>query len=846
MDESPASQIDLGRIAEELSLTEEQVRNVAALLDEGNTVPFITRYRKERTGNLDEEKIRGVQKALRAERQLAERAATILRLIETQGKLTPALRKAILAARSLKRLEDLYLPFRPKRTSRALRARERGLAPLAEAVWSASADIADLPQAAAAFLSPENELPDAAAVLAGVSDILAERIGEDAEVRARCRRIAERTGRLQVSATPAGKESGQEYRDYFRFSEAVRSIPPHRVLAINRGEKAGALRVRFVWDTARALTELVIFLRLNDHPHGEFLQRCTEDAVSRLIGPALEREIRREMTDTAEQHAITVFARNLRNLLLQPPVKDCRILAIDPGFRTGCKVAVLDECGHCLADDVLYITGSQTKRAAAAEKLAQLLQQHGCQLVAIGNGTACRETEEIVAEVIQTRLPEVRYLIVNEAGASIYSTSAMARREFPDRDATVRGTISIGRRLLDPLSELVKIEPQHIGVGLYQHDLNSKRLKESLDEVVESCVNFVGVDLNTASPALLRYVSGFNQLIARRVVEWREQHGRFTTREQLKEVPGIGEATFTQAAGFLKIRDGGEILDATWIHPESYPATRELLKRLSLEPTDLLNGPSTVQTLQEKFAQIDREALAGELQIGCPTLDDIMEALLKPGRDPRADFAGPIFKQGILKLDDLQEGMELRGTVLNVVDFGAFVDVGLKESALVHISQMANRYIASPHDLFAVGDIVTVWVLGIDYERKRVSLTTLSPEQQRRRQEQTALRGRRKKRGKPPSPAGSPTAPALPVSSSASLSVTSISSTGKTISAETGTDAVPSAPDPAEIAPTVSVGSPAESATAATGPAVSLPSAEQSGLTENPPLTDDLPKTDET
>jgi len=728
MDAVPDIVIDFARAADKLGLQEEQVRSVTALLDEGNTVPFITRYRKERTGNLDEEQIRAAQKEIGSQRQLAERAQTILRLIEGQGKLTPALKKAILAAQSMKRLDDLYLPFRPKRTSRANEARKRGLAPLAEAVWNQDAQVASLEASASAYISAEKDLPDTAAVLQGVSDILAERISEDADARACCRRIAGKTGRLKVSATKSGRESGEEYRDYFKFSESVRSIPPHRVLAINRGEKAGHLRVKFTWDEARAQTELVIRMRLNDHRHSEYLTRCLADAIARLIGPSLEREIRREITDNAEQHAIGVFARNLRNLLLQPPVKGQRILAIDPGFRTGCKVAALDEYGTPLAHDVVHVKGSDEKRKAAVETLVGLLKQHDCRLVAIGNGTACRETEELVSQVIRDHLPDVRYLIVNEAGASIYSTSAIARSEFPDQDATVRGTISIGRRLLDPLSELVKIEPQHIGVGLYQHDLNAKRLKESLDEVVESCVNYVGVELNTASASLLRYVSGFNQLIARRVIEWREQHGRFTNREQLKQVTGIGEVTFTQAAGFLKIRDGDERLDSTWIHPESYSATNRLLEKLDISPETLLQAGAGAQELADRFNTIDRRDVAGELNIGRPTLDDIIDALLRPGRDPRADLPGPVFRQGILTLDDLAEGMELRGTVLNVVDFGAFVDVGLKQSGLVHVSQLADRYVNSPHDVVSVGDVVTVWVLGVEKERKRVSLSMVPPE----------------------------------------------------------------------------------------------------------------------
>jgi uncharacterized protein len=518
------------------------------------------------------------------------------------------------------------------------------------------------------------------------------------------------------------------------------------VLALNRGEHSGILKVKFDWDGPQVVAEVVRMLRLSDHRFGEFLFRCVNDALDRMIQPSLERELRREITERAESHAVAVFARNLRNLLLQPPLPGRRVLAVDPGFRTGCKVIVLDETGLPLAREVIYVTGSDEKRVASKSRLAALLTEHNTRLIAIGNGTACRETEELVAEMFAELLPDAQYVVVNEAGASIYSTSAVAREEFPNDDATVRGTISIGRRLQDPLSELVKIEPQHLGVGMYQHDVSSKSLQETLDQVIESCVNFVGVDLNTASASLLRYVSGLNQLTARRVVEWRTEHGRFLRREQLLEVSGVGDASYTQAAGFLKINGGEEPLDATWIHPESYPVARQLLAKLSFlgpaPPTDpeASGDPQTdagagsragcstaVRVGLEETAQLDVETLAGEFGVGVPTLRDILDSLARPGRDPRIDLPGPIFKKGILKLDDLQPGMELQGTVLNVVDFGAFVDVGLKDSGLVHISQLSTSFVRTPHDLVSVGDVVTVWVLAVDQDRKRVSLTMIRP-----------------------------------------------------------------------------------------------------------------------
>jgi protein Tex len=725
MDSPPAVRFD--SVAAELGIGAAQVESVVSLADDGNTVPFITRYRKERTGNLDEEQIRNVLARVAELRQLAERTATILRLIDAQGKLTPELRQAIERADSLKRLEDLYLPFKPRKQTRASAARERGLEPIADAIWNQSPELTDLETAAAALVDPAKELPGTAEVLAGAADILAERISENADIREIARKVTTRTGRLTAAATDPTAEKSLPFRDYFNYSEPVTKIPPHRVLAMNRGDNAGALRVKLEWDQAQAVAEIGRFLKLDQHRFGSFLQRCLEDGTDRLIHPSLEREVRRELTEKAEAQAVSVFARNLRNLILQPPLPGRRVLAIDPGFRTGCKVAVLDENGGLVVHDVIYATGSDEKRAAIKAKLASLLQTHNCPLVAIGNGTACRETEELVAETIAELAPEVQYVIVNEAGASIYSTSSVAREEFPDLDATVRGTVSIGRRLQDPLSELVKIEPQHIGVGMYQHDVNSKTLRESLDQVIESCVNYVGVDLNSASAPLLSYVSGLNQLTARRIVEWRKEHGSFQCRSQLLEVPGIGDAKFTQAAGFLKIRDGAEPLDNTWIHPESYPAARQVVAKLAAETGAANVALPLGSESREALARLPVEAVAAELQVGVPTLRDIVDSLARPGRDPRSELAGPIFRKDILKMSDLVEGMELRGTVLNVVDFGAFVDVGLKESGLVHVSRMATHFISSPHDKVSVGDVVTVWVLGVDIERKRVSLSMVPP-----------------------------------------------------------------------------------------------------------------------
>ena len=719
-------EIDFARVAAELHLRLEQVQQTMLLLDEGNTVPFITRYRKERTGNLDEEQIRAIQERVQLLRQLAERAADVLRMIDSQGKLTPELRAEIERADSMKRLDDLYLPFRPKRRSRATIAKERGLEPLAEAIWNQSLTQAGLDQAAVPFIKPDLEVLDAAAALAGAADILAERISDDADLRQRCRNVAKQTGRVTSLATKTAEQAHPEFRDYFDYAEPIGKMPPHRILALNRGEEQKALRVAFEWDEALALRATGEHLQVAKHSCREFLTACAADALERFIHPALDREVRRDLTEKAERHAISVFAQNLRQLLLQPPLKDQRILAIDPGFRSGCKLAALDEFGNVLAVDVMHIVGSADRRAEARAKLVAFLREHRCTVIAIGNGTACRETEELVGEMIATDCPEAQYIVVNEAGASIYSTSSVAQQEFANLDAIARGTISIGRRLQDPLSELVKIEPQHIGVGMYQHDLNAKQLKGALDQVVESCVNFVGVDLNTASLSLLVHVSGFSPSIARRVVEHREQSGRFQNRKQLLDVAGVGRATFTQAAGFLKL-DGDEPLDNTWIHPESYEVARLLLARCELSP-DMLRPGADQTLLRERLTAIPIPQLAEELSVGIPTLTDIVDALLRPGRDPRADLPLPIFRKGVLSLDDIEVGMELQGTVLNVVDFGAFVDVGLKDTALIHISQLGSHFVRSPRDVVAIGDVVTAWVLSVDRERKRVGLTLIAPD----------------------------------------------------------------------------------------------------------------------
>ncbi|MEX0819416.1 MAG: Tex-like N-terminal domain-containing protein [Pirellulaceae bacterium] len=783
--------IDLEPIASRLGVSVDRVRQTLALLDEGNTVAFITRYRKDRTGGLDEEPIRRVQREASQARQVAERKASILKLIDAQGKLTAGLRKRIVSATSSKRLEDLYLPFKSNKQSLAALARQRGLAPLADEVLTTEG--CDLAARAAEFVSPEQDLESVADVLAGVKQLVAERFNERTDVRGRLREMLTRTGRLictrhdaaddmPASTTPrSGKEADvvpganattaaaegvvpspkisvrqrkrnkleHSLQDYFDYSESLAKLRPHRVLAINRGERAKILRVCVGGDLEAMIAAATEMLVDEAHPNGDFLRECVRSAVNRSVLPSLERELRREISESAEMHAVSVFAKNLRKLFLQRPVHGRRVLAIDPGFKSGCQLAALDEFGGVLQCETIFLIGDEDNRQSARAKVVELISNHDLSVIAIGNGTACREAEKIVATAIGGELQgrEIEYVIVNEAGASVYSTSTIGREELPEFDATIRSAVSIGRRLLDPLSELVKINPANIGVGMYQHDVKAKHLRESLDAVVESCVNFVGVDLNTASPSLLSYVSGLNQLTARRLYEYRLEHGPFRNREQIREVPGIGEATFVQAAGFLKIAGGDNPFDATWIHPESYDVAKQVLERLgsSLEELagivardtggDILTSPDTASRpclLSERSSDLDLGELAMELDVGEWSLRDIQESLAKPGRDPREDLPAPMFRSGIIKIDDIEPGMELSGTVLNVVDFGAFVDIGISDTSLIHISRLADRYVRDPHEVVSIGDVLSVWVLEVDRDRRRVALTAIPPEKRSR------------------------------------------------------------------------------------------------------------------
>ncbi|MBA3826515.1 MAG: RNA-binding transcriptional accessory protein [Ktedonobacterales bacterium] len=736
---------DLARqIGIQLGIKPTQVLRTIELLDDKNTIPFIARYRKEVTGSLDEVQIQDIEDAAASLRALHDRKGDVLRLINEQGKLTPELAQAIAAAKTMQAVDDLYLPYRQKRKTRASVARERGLGPLAEQIITqariaGAKGQAALEAAGAAFIDAEKSLPSLVEVLAGARDIVAETISEDATVRGAVRQSFLREGgmRARLAVSPeelAEKDPKGVYQLYYDFSEPLTKLAPHRVLAINRAEREDVLRVGVEVEPERALP--IIFARYpldSASPFATELAAAAADGYKRLLAPSIEREVRAEITQQAEEHAISIFATNVRNLLLQPPLRGYRILGIDPGFRTGCKISIIDETGKYLEGSTIFPHPPQRDWEAAKRSLMVLCAKHGINAIAIGNGTASRETEQLVAETIREMTAKgvkdvPGYMIVSEAGASVYSASEVARQEFPTLEATQRGGISIARRLLDPLAELVKIDPKAIGVGLYQHDVDQRELGKELERVVTSCVNFAGVDVNAASAPLLRHVSGINTRVAEAIVAYREEHGPFVARTGLKKVPGLGPAAFVQAAGFLKIPNGKELLDMTFIHPESYAATQQLL--------DLLPGEGklpervklwrSVNQLQSKHKGKDGDPLAdlaAQLGIGVPTLSDILDNLEKPGLDPREGLDAPILRHDVLSLDDLHEGMTLQGTIRNVVDFGAFVDIGVKNDGLVHVSELADHFVRDPTTVVAVGQVVQVRVLGVDKTRGRVQLS---------------------------------------------------------------------------------------------------------------------------
>ncbi len=708
-------------IADELHLNLIQVRNTVEMLDNDHTVPFISRYRKEKTGSLDEDLIREIEDRVKYLRAVMARKDTILRSIGDQGKLTPELQKKIESTMKLRELEDLYLPYRPKKKTRATIAREKGLESLAQIILAQEITQGNPLDICKEYLNPEKNLTDPQEVLDGAKDILAEIISENAELRKIIRKYMNKKGMVCTSAKT--KSESREYEMYADYREPVTQIPPHRILAINRGEKEKALAVDYEVDPEQIMEPIRDkYVANNKSIFYDIIQDTIKDAYARLIAPAVQREIRAELTEKAEKHANGVFAINLKSLLLQPPVKNKMIMGIDPGFRTGCKVAIIDETGKYLVGDTIYPHPPQKKYFEAKSLLRELIDKYKIDIIAIGNGTASRETELMIADLIKEIKTEheVFYVIVSEAGASVYSASPIAKEEFPDLEASLRGNISIARRLQDPLAELVKIDPKSIGVGLYQHDINQKRLAQTLDEVVESCVNLVGVDLNTASKALLTHISGLNKRTAEKIVSYRNKIGRFKNRQELHQIEGIGETAFEQSSGFLRISDGENPLDATSIHPESYKATKRLLDKYSISDP-VSEGRQLKAKLESDGTPL--HAIAEEIGCGLPTLEDILDNLEKPGRDPRDEMTKPLFRSDVLKMEDLNENMILKGTVRNVVDFGAFIDIGVKQDGLVHVSQMKKGYVKSPYEILQVGDVIEVKVISIDLERGRIALS---------------------------------------------------------------------------------------------------------------------------
>ena len=707
----------IAKLADELKLKEADVEAAVKLIDEGNTIPFIARYRKEATGGMDDVALRALEERLSYLRNLEERKQDVIALIDGQGKLTDELRSQIEGAATLQRVLDLYKPFRKKRLTRAQKAREAGLEPLANLIiMQASAKGSALDEAAA-FVNEEAGFDTPEKALAGASDIVAETVAEDPENVAELRAFTRNTADIVVEATDAAEKT--PYEPYYGFSEPLRKIPNHRILAIDRGEREGKLRVRVNVDGAAAVERLGRRWPRRQGVFAPVFDAAIADGYKRLMAPSLEREARSDLTARAQADAIDVFAKNLEGLLSARPVRGARVLALDPGYRTGCKVAVIDEFGKLLDHGVVYPTKPRHDVAGTKRELARLVSKDHVNTIVIGNGTASRETEEVVSEFISEQAPELRYTIVNEAGASVYSASELASREYPDLDVTVRGAMSLGRRLQDPLAELVKIPPQSIGVGQYQHDLDQAELSRSLGNVVEDAVNRVGVDVNTASASLLGYVSGITSAVADNIVAYREENGAFTDRRQLKKVPKLGPKAYLNSAGFLRITGGDNPLDATSVHPESYPVATEVLKRAGVSADELKRGG--VPDIERRVGSV--ASLASDLGCGAPTLIDIVGELKKPGRDPRDDAPEVIFSRAALSIEDLQPGMELRGTVRNVVDFGAFVDVGVHQDGLVHISKLANRFVKHPSDVVRVGDNVTVWVEKVDLDRKKISLT---------------------------------------------------------------------------------------------------------------------------
>jgi len=711
MDNNNSKEIISSRIAKELNLNYQHVSRVVSLLDEGNTIPFIARYRKEVSGGMTDEELRLLWEKLSLNRNLENRRADIRRLLGELGVLTPELEDAIGKALNVTELEDFYRPFRPKKRTRATKAREKGLEPLALIILKGEKDPEE---AAPDYLDEEKGVMTLLDALSGARDIIAEIISDEPKLRQWLRELIIKEGVIAASARSTGDSP---YEMYYDYREPCRKIQPHRILAINRGEKEEYLHVKIEIPEEKALP-LVKKLYIKDLFTVKaklHLEEAVKDSWKRLLFPSLEREIRHLLTQRAEEQALTIFKENLRSLLMIPPVQGKRILAIDPGLRTGCKIACVDERGKLLETAVIFPTPPRNEKEKAAKIVLALMEKHDLNAIAIGNGTGGRETEIFIAGILETHLQGLSYTVVNEAGASVYSASRLGQAEFPDLDVAERSAVSLARRVQDAMAELVKIDPRSIGVGQYQHDVNQKKLTEALDGVVEACVNEVGVDLNTASPALLEHVAGINKTVAVNILAYREKNGPFTSRNVLKKVPKLGPAAFKQCAGFLRIPDAKNYLDRSAVHPESYDTAQKLIDMLGISPEDL--GKT------DAIPPVDVREPAAILQVGEPTLKDILEEFKKPGRDPRDDLPRPVFKQGVLQLEDLREGMELQGVVRNVVDFGAFVDIGVHEDGLIHISELSDRFVKHPLDVVKVGDIVNVRVLSVNMEKKRISLS---------------------------------------------------------------------------------------------------------------------------
>ncbi|MDL2237954.1 RNA-binding transcriptional accessory protein [Christensenellaceae bacterium OttesenSCG-928-K19] len=712
------------QLAQEFGLKPGVIKNVVSLIDEGNTIPFIARYRKEMTGALDDQVLREVADRLAYLRNLQQRKAEVIAAVEEQGKLGEEWKQAVLAAVTLAEVEDLYRPYKQKRRTRAMVARERGLEPLAGLIMAQELTRGSMEEAAAPFVDAEKEVPDAQAALAGAMDIIAEDLSDSAALRKALRMLMQK---YALIVTKAAKEEDSVYRLYYGFSEEAARIPSHRVLAINRGEKEGFLKVKVDVDDGAMIGVLHKYAIKNEKSICvPYIKQAAEDAWGRLLCPSLERELRAELTGKAEEQAIKMFGQNLKPTLMQPPLGGKVVLGFDPAYRTGCKLAVVDATGKVLDTDVIYPTPPNNKIEESKAVLKKLIAKHGIEVVAIGNGTASKESELFIAALLKELPEKVSYTMVNEAGASVYSASKLGAQEFPDYDVSLRSAVSIARRLQDPMAELVKIDPKAIGVGQYQHDMPMKRLDETLTGVVEDCVNSVGVDINTASPSLLAYVSGLTASTSRNISLYREENGAFAARTQIKKVKGLGPKAYEQCAGFLRIHGGKQILDNTAVHPESYGAAKKLLALFGYAEADIAAGKLDGLAAQVKARGEDQ--VAEECGVGAPTLRDIVGELQKPGRDIRDNMPKPVLRDDVMDINDLKPGMEFTGTVRNVIDFGAFVDIGVHQDGLVHISKLSNKYVKHPSEVAKVGDVVTVWVLAVDVEKNRISLSMVGPE----------------------------------------------------------------------------------------------------------------------